>query len=280
MVHELKKTTWVPPGHHYSPIPNNVLIKEQRDSVFHLREHLPGVVIDEQKQVQFLETMKSKIESAPFDEKPIPGTRYFYDNAFFGHADALTLYALMHYAKPKHIIDIGTGFSTALMLDTNEKYFNNDIQITCIESYKGSISDLLRREKKLDIVDQDLYEVDKSLFENLQPNDILFVDSTHVSKTGSDVNYIVHEVLPILPAGVYVHFHDVMANFEYPIEWVEEGRAWNEAYLLRSFLTFNNVYEIFLFNAYFGTFHRNYLKYNLPLFLKNTGGSLWLKKER
>jgi|ERR1041384_1342521 hypothetical protein len=36
--------------------------------------------------------------------------------------------------------------------------------------------------------------------------------------------------------GVYVHFHDVCFPFEYPEEWMCQGRAWNEAYLLRAFL--------------------------------------------
>lgn len=280
MTEELKTFTWVPPGHHYSPIPNSVVVKEQRDVVFHFEERFPGIQLDEQRQVRFLETMKKKIANAPFSKEPQPGLRFFYNNPFFGEADALTLYAMMLYAKPSKIIEIGTGFSTAMMLDTNELHFNNDIEISCIESYKGSISDLLRQEKKINVIEQDLYNVDLDLFRSMKPNDILFIDSTHVSKTGSDVNYILHYILPCLPAGVYIHFHDIMANFDYPMEWIEEGRAWNEAYIVRAFLMFNPVFEIFLFNAYFGFFHKNFLQYHVPQFLENTGGSLWLKKEK
>ena len=71
---------------------------------------------------------------------------------------------------------------------------------------------------------------------DLHAGDVLFVDSTHVAKIGSDVNHLVFDVFPRLPPGVLVHVHDIAYPFEYPQEWVEEGRAWNEAYLLRGFL--------------------------------------------
>jgi hypothetical protein len=49
---------------------------------------------------------------------------------------------------------------------------------------------------------------------------------------------------------VYVHIHDIFYPFEYSEKWITEGRAWNEAYALLAFLTFNDVFEIVLFNTY------------------------------
>ena len=84
---------------------------------------------------------------------------------------------------------------------------------------------------------------------DLQAGEVLFVDSTHVSKVGSDVNHLVFEVFPRLPAGVLVHVHDIAYPFEYPQEWVEEGRAWNEAYLLRGFLLENQRWRVTLWSS-------------------------------
>jgi hypothetical protein len=83
-----------------------------------------------------------------------------------------------------------------------------------------------------------------SIISNLNENDILFIDSTHVSKFNSDVNCIIHNILPALSKGVYIHFHDVMYPFEYPKNWLIEGRAWNEQYILRAFLEFNTNFKL------------------------------------
>ena len=71
--------------------------------------------------------------------------------------------------------------------------------------------------------------VDPAVFSDLEENDIVFVDSTHVAKTGSDVEWIFRELVPDLPRGVLLHFHDVFYPFEYPHAWVFEGRGWNRS---------------------------------------------------
>jgi hypothetical protein len=128
------------------------------------------------------------------------------------------------------------------------------------------------------IVPEPIQNVDLAMFEELAANDILFVDSTHVSKTGSDVNRIFFEILPALASGVYIHFHDIFYPFEYPMDWVYEGRAWNEAYMLRTFLQYNQAFEIVCFNTFLERFFRDFFVEHMPLCLKNTGGSIWLRK--
>ena len=117
------------------------------------------------------------------------------------------------------------------------------------------------------------------LFDELAENDILFIDSTHVSKTGSDVNYILFEILPRLKPGVFIHFHDVFYPFEYPREWVFGGFNWNENYLLHAFLMYNETFEIKIFADYLHVHHKEIFK-EMPLCYKNTGGNLWLQKGR
>jgi hypothetical protein len=86
-------------------------------------------------------------------------------------------------------------------------------------------------------------------------------------------------VLPRLKSGVYIHFHDVFFPFEYPPEWFfETNRSWNEVYLLRAFLAHNDAFEIMLFNHYLARRFSEVMRKAMPLFMKNPGGALWLRK--
>jgi hypothetical protein len=122
-------------------------------------------------------------------------------------------------------------------------------------------------------------EVSLSVFEVLRNGDFLFIDSSHVMKTGSDVCHELFEILPRLAPGVFIHFHDMLWPFEYSEDWVlRENRSWNELYALRAFLTFNDRFEIVFFNDYFQRFNEPLIQATYPLFLRNSGGSLWLRK--
>jgi hypothetical protein len=99
-----------------------------------------------------------------------------------------------------------------------------------------------------------------------------------VCKIDSDVNHILFNILPRLKVGVVVHIHDIYYPFEYPKEWVYQGRAWTEAYLIRAFLQYNNAFRIELFNSLLGRFYRGMLAENMPLCAKNPGSSLWIKR--
>ena len=128
-------------------------------------------------------------------------------------------------------------------------------------------------------------EVSESLFADLQENDFLFVDSSHVAKVHSDVAHIVFKVLPTLRAGVIVHFHDVPWPFEYPKSWFEYGRAWNEAYFLRAFLQHNSSFRVLYFNSMMEIHHEQFVRRELPLALTAPSStltpgntSLWLRR--
>ena len=105
--------------------------------------------------------------------------------------------------------------------------------------------------------------------------DILIIDSSHVAKTGSDVNYLYFDVLPRLVPGVLVHVHDIGFPFEYPRSWVAEGRSWNEAYLLRAFLTFNSDYRIELWNGCLHALHDDAFAQCPPV---RGGSQIWLRR--
>ena len=117
-------------------------------------------------------------------------------------------------------------------------------------------------------------------FSQLESGDILFIDSSHTVKIGSDVNYLFLEVLPRLRPGVIVHVHDIFLPFEYRRDWVlEEFRFWTEQYLLQSFLTFNSEFEVLMANYYLFHYHQDQLKAVFPNLSSWIGGSFWLRRK-
>jgi hypothetical protein len=117
------------------------------------------------------------------------------------------------------------------------------------------------------------------MFEALEAGDILFIDSSHVSKLGSDVHYLMFEVLPALRPGVWVHIHDIFHPFEYPIQWYDEGRAWNEAYVVRAFLQYNKAWQIEHFSSFMIARHEEWYRKHMPLVLRLHGGNIWISKK-
>jgi hypothetical protein len=167
------------------------------------------------------------------------------------------------------------------MLDTNEKYLGHSVRFTFIEPSPGRLLELLddQDNESVHLIPKFVQATPINTFTALDSNDVLFIDSSHVSKIGSDVNYIFFEVLPALKPGVMVHFHDVFWPFEYPKQWIMDGGALNEAYILRAFLQYNQAFRIMLFNSYLGYRFVPLLENLMPRFLRDTGGSLWLRKQ-
>jgi predicted O-methyltransferase YrrM len=280
-VSEYKDNSCFPAGHYYSPIVSVKRIKEKQDAIWKdvSTNGIIGIDLNTQEQLSLVKSFEKFYSEQPFKEQKHDGVRYYFDNEFFCHTDALMLYSVIRSYQPKNIIEVGSGFSTAVILDTNQFFLNNQSSLTFIEPYPERLYSLLREEDKghSTILVKDLQEVDPSYFDRLEKNDILFIDSTHVSKTGSDVNYVLFEILPRLKQGVLIHFHDIFYPFEYPKGWVFEGRNWNEDYILRAFLSYNPEFKIKLFVDYLHRHHK-YVFAGMPLFYCNTGGSIWLQK--
>ncbi|MEJ2618154.1 MAG: hypothetical protein P8Z35_24570, partial [Ignavibacteriaceae bacterium] len=118
------------------------------------------------------------------------------------------------------------------------------------------------------------------IYKSLNEGDILFVDSSHIVKLGSDVNFIISEVFPILKKGVIVHIHDIFYPFQYPQKWFMEGRAWNEAYFIKAFLQYNDTFSILFFNNFMQRFYSDEVFKKLPDYCTDCGCGLWLIKEK
>ncbi len=269
------------PGHYYSAVPDVEELKMRDKEIFGDRPRaLPGIDLNEAEQLNLLNQLKVYYSELPFTPQPAPDLRYYYENDYYCYSDAIFLYALLRHLQPKRLIEIGSGFSSAVTLDTNERFLNHRIACCFIEPFPDRLRTLLKPEdhERINILSVPLQDVPLSKFADLIAGDILFIDSTHVLKTGSDVNYLLFQILPSLATGVYVHFHDIFYPFEYLRDWVYEGRAWNEAYALRAFLQYNSAFKIVLFNTFLETFHTKFFEAEMPLCLKNWGGSLWLQK--
>ena len=278
----LTKTTYEP-GHYYSPVVTNAEIGDRLDSIFgYQKDTIQGITLNKEKQMQLLSQMLP-FYPPPFSNHKTTRYRYHYINDYYPHSDAIFLYLVLRNFRPARVVEVGSGYSSAVMLDTNEHYLNGQTQFTFIEPFPNRLYSLLGEEDKKNnrIEEKKVQDADIKIFDELEENDILFIDSSHVSKTGSDVNYLLFEVLPRLKKGVLIHFHDVFFPFEYPKHWVTsfyKGFGWNEAYLLRSFLMYNNSFEIILFNTFLQKFNEAWFKENMPLTLEGTGGSIWIKK--
>lgn len=276
IAHNQLKRLWVEPEHFYSPITHSIRFQHFND-----RQSIPGIKLNTEKQRELLAGFKKVYKGQPFSEKSSDENRYFFDNDQFAHTDALILYSMMRMKKPKRIVEVGSGYSSGLMLDVNNQFFDNKIDLTFIEPFPTRLRSLLRAEDKraARVIVKPVQEVSLVEFEKLESGDILFIDSSHVAKTGSDVNWLYFEVLPILKSGVIVHVHDIPYPFEYYDKWIKEGRSWNEAYLLRALLIDNPKYQILFWGEYLHKFYGKEMKSSMPISVKNHGGSIWLERQ-
>ncbi len=270
-----------PPGHFYSPIPNlnDIAINEER--VFAPPpKSLPAIDLAEDHQEEMLGVIESFYPEHPFRPSPSQDCRYYYDNDYYGIGDAIVLLGFMRHAEPARILEIGAGFSTAAMLDIDDRFLGGRVEFTIIEPYPDRLLELLsdRDLDRIELRQQRVQETNISEFAKLSSGDILFVDSSHVVKTDSDLTHLLFRFMPALEAGVLIHFHDIFYPFEYPVEWIYQGRAWNECYVLRAFLQYNKDFEIVCFNSQVGLVHGDRVERSMPLFAGSPGSSLWLRK--
>lgn len=274
-----RASQWVPAGHFYSPYPSIEEVQEYKNGP-RAAGAMGGIDFQDEAQFALMEAFAKLYGDIPFADKPVNGLRYGYINSSYPAGDSIPLHCMIRHLRPKRIIEVGCGNSSCASLDTNDRFFDSKIEMSFIEPYPDFFHSLLRPEEKsrVRLLVQRLQDVPVSEFERLEPKDILFIDSTHISKLNSDVNYFLFEIFPRIRPGVFIHIHDVFFPFEYPVEWLEEGRAWNEQYILRAFLQFNDRFKIRFFNTYLFQKHRAWFEKHMPRCLAHPGGSIWLER--
>jgi hypothetical protein len=267
-----------PPGHFYSPIPDRDAVKADEHRVFRERGALAGIDLRTNEQVTMFESLTEQWSDWPYYRPSDSVRRYRPDNDYFGHMDGLVLGAMLRKFRPQRYIEVGSGWSSALVLDTRERLPECDLECVFIEPYPERLYSLLSADdrRSVQVIARPIQDVDSALFDTLRAGDMLFIDSSHVSKVASDVNMLIFDVMPRLPAGVWVHVHDIGYPFEYPREWIYEGRAWNEAYLLRAMLMDSARWQIALWCDYLQAKHASAVERALPPEALADGMSIWL----
>jgi predicted O-methyltransferase YrrM len=229
----------VPPGHFYSPIvdPSTVegYVNQARNSA---PSDIKEIDIDSSAIVNFWSSNIDIVRTCPLLSTS-DSTRYKRVRDY-PLMDAVTLYTMIACLRPTRIVEIGCGHSTLCILDAIESA-SPGCNVTCIEPYPERLQHLLTASDmaRISLIKSRAQDVELELFKTLEANDILFIDSTHVLKTGSDVHYQLFHILPCLTNGVFVHFHDVVYPFEYPDGFIfQKNYSWNEAYAVRAFLMY------------------------------------------
>ncbi len=278
------KSGYLPlPVHFYSPIPNIDDLEKRK--VWSKKSPLLGIDFNIKNQLILLKKLGKNWGQEcnwPLNSTNNPAD-FFIDNGCFGYGCAAILHSMIREFRPKNIIEIGSGNSSKIISRALEA---NKIKTyyTMIDPYPVSYISL-KKIKYHRLIKKRLELVNLSLFKRLVENDILFIDSSHVVKTGGDVNALYLDLLPKLNPGVIVHIHDIGLPFEYPKTYAVNETCryfWTEQYLLQAFLTFNSRFEILLANAYLMINHKKEFRqvfstYN-PKIHQAISGGFWIKK--
>jgi predicted O-methyltransferase YrrM len=271
-----------PAGHYFSPVVDPELVRDYYDMSSNLEPHEVGGIdfrIDD--MIALWKKNKEFIAATPFSDQPDGKNRYYYRGGPYGYGDSITLRAMINNFRPRRMIEIGSGFSSACALDSAEHAGIEDFQLTCIEPYPKRLKSVLRpgdENKRVRIMERGVQGVPLDLFKELNANDILFIDSTHVMKTGSDVHYELFHILPVLNPGVIVHFHDCRYPFEYSEKQIfQKNYSWNEAYAVRALLMYSTRFRILFSGSLFAKLQPELVNETCPIYLRNPGSAIWVQ---
>jgi hypothetical protein len=228
---------------YYSPIPD---LRGLSPATWSEADPMRGIGFDIDAQVAFLEAeLSDSLMEFGSDEMVDARYRYDVDNPSYLPPDAQVLFAVIRRLRPRTIVELGSGQTSRVIAqacrmnaaDGHESIYRAfDPFPTAIDAGLPGLSELVRI---------DAQKVPEEVFANLKSGDVLFVDTTHTVKVGSEVNRIILRILPQLAPGVFVHFHDIYLPYEYPRFLFEEyALYWAEKYLLQAFLCMNPEFEV------------------------------------
>lgn len=228
-------------NHYYEP---QFDFRNERQS-FSLERSLPGIDWNENEQLQMLEQLSFGDEIADLPKVKTAERDFHLNNGTFDAGDAEYWYQLIRHFKPSRIYEIGSGNSTLMAKKAIDKNHEDDssyeCEHICVEPYEVPwLEDI-----GVKVIREKVEDLDAGFFSELQENDVLFIDSSHIIRPQGDVLFEYLELLPTLNSGVIVHVHDIFSPKNYPKRWLEENVFfWNEQYLLEAFLINNSGWKI------------------------------------
>lgn len=271
----------VRPIHYYEPLPDFRSVKRE---ALERRRIPPAIDFAIAEQIELVARL-ARERGAELREIMSSG-KFDFENDYFARLDAAVYYATIRDLKPRRCIEIGSGYSTriaTLAFERNESEGRGG-ELICVEPFPEER--LTRSASRFTLVEKPVQDVPLSVFELLENNDILFIDSSHVAITGGDVCFEFLEVLPRLRPGVWVHVHDVFFPRDYPADWLI-GRRWafNEQYMLEAFLSGNQDFEPKLANYWLTLEHREIVDQLCPVGVvakdewEAPSASFWMRRQ-
>ena len=228
-------------NHYYEPQfdyrkPNPALFQDRR---------LTGVNWNVPGQMEMLEKFVFSAELENIPHKKPRTLKFYLNNGAFESGDAEYWYQIIRAIKPKRIFEVGSGNSTLMAISAINKNEEEDpnykCEHLCIEPYEMPWLE----NSGVSVVRKRVEDVKLSFFSQLEKDDILFIDSSHIIRPQGDVLFEYLELLPSLNVGVIVHVHDIFSPKNYLKEWLQdEVKFWNEQYLLEAFLSHNDSWQI------------------------------------
>ncbi|MEM9019352.1 MAG: class I SAM-dependent methyltransferase [Planctomycetota bacterium] len=229
----------ITPNHFYSDIPD--MRQLESSTTWRKRQPLHGVLgtgMDQQADRfadccgPYPEQMSTKeVCERAWRENGEPG---------YGIIESLALYGFVRRHKPKRIVQIGCGVSTAVCLHAAEDEPDYEPQIECLEPYPTQFLRNKAKEGKITLQAQPAQDTPAEQIADLEPGDLLFIDSTHTIKIGSEVVHVILDVIPRLKPGVFVHFHDITLPYDYNAKTLSDSVFfWRETTMLAALLTDN-----------------------------------------
>lgn len=199
---------------------------------------------------------------------------YSFRNDYFGSPDTEVLYAIVREIRPSSVVEVGSGHSTRVIRQAIVDGHLDTRLISIDPQPRAGNTGLADTFYRMPVEALGNAE----LFRSLKAGDILFIDSSHVIKTGNDVVFLYLIALPLLAPGVLIHIHDIFLPYDYPKDWVVEKRwGWNEQYLVQALLTFSSAFKV-LWAGYFLQRTRKDFSEHFPHMNGRAAGSLWLRK--
>ncbi len=273
-----------PNGHFYSPVVDPASLESSTDAIWRTDPDILGIDFNDASHLQILQhDFPAYIGAWDYPERLQESAelnRFYTQNSQFSWLDARALFVLLQKWQPGRVIEVGCGFSSLLIADVSTRLLAKPLEFTCIEPYPREF--LKNGQQGINhLLEERVQDLPLAVFSELAAGDILFIDSSHVTKTGSDVNYLFFEVLPRLATGVHIHIHDIFLPLEYPREWVlDENRSWNEQYLVRALMMYSDSFQLsFGCNYAFWKYPAAVIKaLNLPGGAGFGGGSFWITR--
>ena len=276
---------WCLPTNYYFPLPDTTVLEQpaERARVWPEEPHpMPGIDWRPEAQVELCTEVFAGQTPISFPKEAAPGVpEYAQDSRRYPWVDAWVLQAFLRHLQPSRVVEVGAGYSSLITARVNNEFLNGQMHFTAIDP---NPLEFLERDIPglTEMRPERVQDTPLEVFEQLGPNDLLFIDTSHALKTGGDVVWIYNQILPRLAPGVIVHLHDCFMPWDYPEQWVFAGKGWNEQYMMQSFLVWNSAFEVLFGTHWMMRRHWDLLRRAFPDLVEEDrhreGSSLWIRR--